>query len=328
MITASIGEYEKAYCNVTVKQEYLAEYACSLQCESLNLYIGDDYQLNATVRYGDEIITGAAISWYSSDMTVATVSKGVVKAVGSGEAVITAEFQAEDIKVFAQCKVNVLGFYDVSVLESATGIVANIGDTFNVTMEVYDANGDKLSQLDEKLIRYYSANENIVSYINGKYKAMSAGVTNLIVEYAGVTNVCPVRVGITTEAFQLISGGVGSGVRVSENGYFLYESKPSVDQETYVALSGEEWESALSKAKEKGYTKVSVTVYSINGVMKPRPCNTQYSVFDVEDDVFWLTRDKNVPFKETKLLSECENWPFMLFGMYGEGSFEFTISFE
>ena len=80
------------------KQE--VKYSVSIDPTSLELYIGEDDVIHATVKP-----TGAELTWSSSDPSVATVNGGIVTAVGTGSATITASVGNKK----ATCQVTVLG---------------------------------------------------------------------------------------------------------------------------------------------------------------------------------------------------------------------------
>ena len=80
------------------KQE--VKYSVSIDPTSLELYIGEDDVIHATVKPA-----GAELTWSSSDPSVATVNGGIVTAVGTGSATITASVGNKK----TTCQVTVLG---------------------------------------------------------------------------------------------------------------------------------------------------------------------------------------------------------------------------
>ena len=331
VITASIGEYEKAFCSINVTQTLLADYSFSFGVDSLTLYLGDGYRLNAIVRFGSEILNDTDIVWKSDDYSVATVNNGFVQAVGNGTTVISAEYQSKDGNKFsAECVVFVTEFYRVKLNNVPEIIEVGIGEQFTVSFSVYDRSDNLLQDTDENVLSLYSENDLIVTYENGYFRALNSGVTNIIVEYGGGYAICPVSVaGVSAEMFDSLFGAQGNGVVLNKDGLLCYNSLSVGLDETYACIKGETWASLIQQAKDGGFTKIKMIVYSIDGVFEPRPANTEFSLFDVEDDCFWV--DENVtdlPITASKSVEECESWPYMLIGMYGDGSFVFTISFE
>lgn len=93
-----------ATCKVTVKKH---TQSMSISSNSETLYVGSGVTLKATVLPEDA--TNKNVVWTSSDTAVATVEKGVVKAIRSGTAVITAKTQEGD-------------FYGICIIKSVQGI--------------------------------------------------------------------------------------------------------------------------------------------------------------------------------------------------------------
>ena len=91
------GENYTDTCKVTVKKP-----SVSLSQENLSLVPGGSAKLTAESRPG-----GYAISWSSSDSSVATVSDGKVKAVASGTATITAKITVNGETYKKTCTVTV-----------------------------------------------------------------------------------------------------------------------------------------------------------------------------------------------------------------------------
>lgn len=96
-ITVSSGDNDeiKDTCTVTVTEDEI-----SLNKTKITLDKGETYQLKAEVKNGNK----NRVKWSSDDERVATVRDGKIKAVGKGEAVITAK--TEDGAV-AKCTVTV-----------------------------------------------------------------------------------------------------------------------------------------------------------------------------------------------------------------------------
>lgn len=101
-ITANVGEAQ-ASCQVTVTaQSDVPVNSVTLDKNALEMQIGEQEQLTATVE--PDNATDPTVTWSSSDNTIATVDNGLVTAIASGTATITA--QAGDQK--ATCEVSVL----------------------------------------------------------------------------------------------------------------------------------------------------------------------------------------------------------------------------
>ncbi len=87
------GSTVSASCAITVSEEYISVFTLSFDSSALpdELVIGEEYTLGVVFNGGDESQpSNQYIIWTSSDTSIATVSEGVITAVGTGEAVITA----------------------------------------------------------------------------------------------------------------------------------------------------------------------------------------------------------------------------------------------
>lgn len=91
VITAKVSGKE-ATCEVTVKEEGVELEAISFEEEELNLKEGEEVTLEVIYEPEDTTVEKAVI-WTSSDESVVSVKDGIVKAIGIGEAVVTAEVE-------------------------------------------------------------------------------------------------------------------------------------------------------------------------------------------------------------------------------------------
>ena len=174
------GSFKKT-CTVTVER---ASTAVKLNKSSVTLNNGKSYTLKATITPSDT--TDKTLTWTSSNTDVVTVSsKGVIKAVGKGEATITVT-TAHGKK--ATCKVTVKQPV-TSVKLSATAITVYMGETakFSASARPTNANDRKLT--------YKIANEKILSLKSGVITPKKVGKTTITVTSSnGITATCTVTV--------------------------------------------------------------------------------------------------------------------------------------
>lgn len=156
-------------CNVTV---YQPVETVTLSSSSMSVRRGTIFWLNATV--GPENAYNKAVTWTSSDTTIATVdSTGMVTTVSPGDCVITAT--SLDTGVYASCK--------VTVLEPVTGIELNYeeydlyaGDKFLIipTVSPVDA--------DNKSVTYVSSDPSVAAVdSNGVVTGLKGGSAIILV---------------------------------------------------------------------------------------------------------------------------------------------------
>ena len=127
--------------NFTVSvADSVAVSSVTLNAENLNMKVGDSQQLTATVL--PENATHPAITWGSSDTGVVTVDNGLVTAVGSGQAQITATADGKQ----AVCTVTVSGV-EIGEVNQA---IAALPDADSLTLR-HKAAVEAARQLDNNL---------------------------------------------------------------------------------------------------------------------------------------------------------------------------------
>ena len=144
----------------------------SLPVHELSIMSGDEQDISegafVTVLPDDENLKG--IVWTSDNESVVTVENGLLRAVGSGIANITAS-SAEDPSVYDMCTVGV-GIKVVSVRLSRAITVP-----YGTTGEI-DAFVEVLPEVDSnKILRWYSGDEEIASVDNGVVTGEGLGST-------------------------------------------------------------------------------------------------------------------------------------------------------
>ena len=163
-----------ATCTVTVSEDVISVTGVSLDKSSAALTVGGSVTLNATVTPSDA--TNRNVTWSSSDRSVATVSAGVVKAVGVGTATITVT--TADGGKTASCTVTVsapvVNVTGVTLdQESAT---VKVGGTLTLvaTVEPSDATNQNVT--------WASNNETVATVdATGKVTAKAAGEATITV---------------------------------------------------------------------------------------------------------------------------------------------------
>lgn len=178
-ITATCGEVS-ATCKVTVTstpEEVIINHT------SLDLRVGQEIRMAA--RPNPDFGTNERVVWASSDPTVAVVDKeGVLKALGSGQTVITATINGTR----AECRVTVSNYAE-SVTFDRTSYFLTIGQIYqmNYTITPSDVPGKP---------RFSSSNPDVVSVDqNGQLTAISAGSATIICVIDSRVATCDIFVG-------------------------------------------------------------------------------------------------------------------------------------
>lgn len=157
--------------------------------DTLTLTAGEAATLETAVAPDDA--THVVISYTSSDNSVATVSNtGEVKAVGAGEADITAA--VENTELSAVCKITVLPKIE-SVDLNYTELSLKVGGTAQLTYTV---------QPEDAVVEsatYTSSDESVATVDEeGTVTAVADGTTTITVDVDGVTAECEVTVSTKT----------------------------------------------------------------------------------------------------------------------------------
>lgn len=142
--------------------------------------------------YTDDAIDAAAISWTSSNESVATVTDGVVVAVGNGSATITAEYQGQIVT----CKVYCNNVVKASFTLSHTEVTIKVGESF--TLQARDSEG---LRIDPSELKFYTDKEGFITVDeNGRVTGVQNNLNYkeaykiVYVEYNGEVLKCIVRV--------------------------------------------------------------------------------------------------------------------------------------
>ena len=153
-----------------------------LSHSSVALSLGETVTLIATVYPEDAV--DKAVTWSSSNSSVASVVGGKVAALSVGSAVITAKAG----NCSAVCTVTVSAV-EVSKIElSQTSLTLFEGDTVQLTATVYPENAT------DKTVTWSSSDTSVVTVDNGKITAISIGSATVTASSGNVTAGCSVKV--------------------------------------------------------------------------------------------------------------------------------------
>lgn len=175
-ITISVNDgfsVKTAVCRVNVSKDCSGDITLSLNKSSLALVVGDHEQLIATITPQDECTENNDITWTSSNNNVATVSNGIVNAVGQGPATITATTTGNGVTV-ATCTVNVSsncnsGAVDVAISETEKTIY--LSSNLTLTAEITTDN-----PCDEEIV-WSSSDETVATVEDGVISPLKYGTT-------------------------------------------------------------------------------------------------------------------------------------------------------
>ena len=124
--------------------------------------LGETLQLTATVLDGNgQAVSGAEVTWSSSDEAVATVSgHGLVTAVGNGSVTITARSGTAS----ASIPVSVMQSAGSIVIEPSMATLMSLGETIQLSASVLDHNGQPVANANVE----WSTSDEAVAAVSGQ----------------------------------------------------------------------------------------------------------------------------------------------------------------
>ncbi|MBQ8070492.1 MAG: Ig-like domain-containing protein [Bacteroidales bacterium] len=192
-ITASSGDF-KATCLVTVSKNIIPVESVSLSSTSLALNEGETGYLSATVS--PDNATDKAVTWASSDPTVAEVNDGQVTALSEGTATITASAGGKSASCLVTVSKNVIPVTSVSLDKKSLHL--NKGGSYTLNATIYPSNATV------RTISWTSSNASVASVdSNGKVTGTGAGEATITAEADGVSATCEIRVKLPFESLSL-----------------------------------------------------------------------------------------------------------------------------
>ncbi|MGN0808035.1 MAG: beta strand repeat-containing protein [Candidatus Coproplasma sp.] len=174
--------YLKAEYVIVVTAENIPVTGVSLNTTTLALSIGNKASLLATVAPTNA--TNKAVTWTSSDPTVATVVDGVVTALKTGETTITVTTQGKGsdgtTTYSASCTVTVsatIAVEKVTISGEASEIAVDGTTTLTATVTPSNATN--------KTVAWSSSNESVATVSGGTVTGVSAGTVTIYAEAGG-----------------------------------------------------------------------------------------------------------------------------------------------
>ena len=153
--------------------------AITLSQNNASLHVGETVTLTATVT--PDNTTNKAVTWKSSNTSVATVENGKITAVALGEATITAT-TADGTNLSASCKVTVEPTKVTSITLSKNTASLHVGETVTLTATV------KPDDATDKTVTWKSSNDAVATVDNGKVTAVALGEATITATTADGTN--------------------------------------------------------------------------------------------------------------------------------------------
>lgn len=175
VISATTINGKVARCTVTVNPNYPE--AIAISPATFKFYVGDEKQLSAVITPSD--VEYSAIKWSSSDASVSVSESGLIKAVKTGSATITAK--TADGKT-ATASITVNPVYPVSISLNSSESYIHAKETCQLVATINP------SDVKDATLSWTSDNESIATVDNkGLVTGHSVGVANIKVASPGGT---------------------------------------------------------------------------------------------------------------------------------------------
>lgn len=259
VITVSAGEYSKAYVNVTVAAENLkALPSIVLANTELELICGTEFNLNATVKLGVQVLDDAVLTWDSSDESVLSIEEGIITAKKAGTATVTVSTQVNGLAATATCEVAVYDYYRIEL--DRESVYTAVGKEFTLNARVYDIDGNEVLPLEGELEAISSDASSVVVAGSG-FRVIHLGAPSVGFRFRGNVATIPVEIysvnadfftGSVKDYYGTVAGETFSGL--------VFESKA---YQPHVYFSEYGVEQIKAYAEENGYTTLRVHAYAI-----------------------------------------------------------------
>lgn len=159
----------------------------SLNYSSLSLKAGESQVLTASVTP-----SGTAVSWSSSNTSVATVSNGKVTAVGQGTATVTAQIVYSGTACQAKCTVTVTSAVTPGISLDRSSLSLKVGESQTLTASATPSG---------TAVSWNSSDTKVAAVSSGKVTAASPGSTSITakISYGGKIYTASCTVTVTGE---------------------------------------------------------------------------------------------------------------------------------
>lgn len=213
-----LASRKMATCEVTVPHVHVPVESITLDQKEATLEVGSTLTLTATVN--PENADEPAVSWTSSDETIATVKDGVVTAIAEGSAIITSTAGEKS----ATCVITVPHvFVPVeSVTLDKTEETLMVGGTLTLTATVNPENAD------EPAVTWTSSDKTVATVADGVVTAVAEGSAIITAAAGEKSATCTVTVKTNNSGGSLEDYGVDD---------YDYDSNPETIHVTSVALN-------------------------------------------------------------------------------------------
>lgn len=192
-IIVQTADGREASCDVTVKKLVIDVESISLDLSTVQITTGTSQKLNATVFPEDA--TTPTVIWESSDPSVASVDKGLVKGNNPGTTVITATCGSH--KAICNVTVSISKVAVDTVSLNANRLVISKGTESILKACITPSNATNTT------VSWKSSNESVAIVDKGVVTAVGGGTATITATVDGKSSTCTVDVSVPAESIRL-----------------------------------------------------------------------------------------------------------------------------
>ncbi len=275
-IVASLGS-KSAECNVKV--ETALKSITFGKTTDNTIYVGQTDILN--VQYLPEDTTDLKeVEWTTSSQTTATVENGTVIALAPGEVTITATSKA-DPTISTSCTYNIQPILATGVQLNYNKLTLKKNETFELIATVLPEN-----TTDSKDVKWTTSDEDVVSVVDGKITAVSAG-ENVKIRATSVANEelfaeCTVNVIVPLEGIEINEENVTLKRGVEGESEYTLTAKllpeDTTDKLEITWISSNENIVTVNNGKITAVSGGTAQITAVAGEFTSKPCNVKVEV--------------------------------------------------
>ena len=199
-ITAKAGD-KSATCSISVVPTLVTN--VTLDQTNASLRVGETVTLTATVKPDDA--TDKAVTWTTSDASVATVDNGVVTANKVGSATITAKAGDKS----ATCSISVVPIPVTSVTLDQTNASLKVGETVTLTATV------KPDDATDNSVTWSTSDASVATVDNGVVTAKKVGSATITAKVSDKSATCSISV-VPTPVTSVTLNKANASLKVGE----------------------------------------------------------------------------------------------------------------
>ncbi len=241
-ITAVLGEFSGS-TSFEVTDAALESISVDSETGVFETPVGVDLNLSALGTFSDgtsKDITAAAV-WESSDKTVATVSKGVLKALKSGETTVTVGMEGSDVTASVNVTVNGATVESLTIGSKTGEFSTPIGVALNLTVQANMSDGTSVDITTKDAVTWSSDSTTTLTVEKAVVTPVTLGKANVTAEFEGVSASQEIEVADAVLQSLAIEGETSTplSLPLTLKAMGVYSDGSSIDVTSDVAWSAE-----------------------------------------------------------------------------------------